>query len=645
MKLRTKIIRRALAMLLVMAMVCGVLTGCQRQTSEAGSNHAITNTTDGQNTDGTGTNSDANFGTDSSTNSGTDSTAGSNVDSQPGNSSLSATGEYIVKDIDTSHMTAMTNENNARVFYHIFVGSFSDSNGDGVGDLRGIINRMDYLNDGDPDSGCSLGVQGIWLSPIFKSPSYHKYDTTDYYTIDPSFGTMDDLVELVNICHERGVKLILDLVINHTGKDNLWFIKFCQARKECNTDSEYYDFYAVNDSIRLGSRTFSKVSGADCFYECNFSGDMPEPNYDNPFVYDTFVDVARYYLQDIGVDGFRFDAAKYIYYGEEERNAEFWIKYMRDLKAIKPDLYAVAEVWSADSATVRYAPALNCFDFTMAQVDGRISATTKHGDVNGFTFYIESYLDSMQKSVTEAYTQDGYYFLDHEQPSDELLSAFNYSPMLVSFIANHDMDRAAGYMTYASGYAKMAANLLILTPGSPFIYYGEEIGMKGSRGSASTDANRRLAMLWGDGDTVRNPEGTTFDSSKQTNGTVDDMFGSADSLLTHYKRLIMIRRANPEIGSGEFHALKLDGTKAGGFVSIRGDSSVAVFHNTTGSPITIDLNEAKFTDGTPMSSLFNTGNCSIAGIAYASMEYEKTESSLDGTMLTIAEQSSVVLRP
>ena len=109
---------------------------------------------------------------------------------------------------------------NNRVFYEIFVGSFSDSNGDGVGDLRGILNRLDYLNDGDPDSGLSLGVEGIWLTPVFLSPSYHKYDVTDYYTVDPAFGTMGDLEVLIAACHERGVKHILDLPVNHTGSQN-----------------------------------------------------------------------------------------------------------------------------------------------------------------------------------------------------------------------------------------------------------------------------------------------------------------------------------------------------------------------------------------------------------------------------------------
>ena len=132
-------------------------------------------------------------------------------------------------------------QDNNRVFYEIFVGSFSDSDGDGTGDLRGIINRMDYLNDGDPASGKSLGIEGIWLTPVFESPSYHKYDVTDYYRIDPIFGTMEDLQELIRLCHERGVKLILDLPLNHTGDRNAWYAEFLSAHAKQDPDNEYYD--------------------------------------------------------------------------------------------------------------------------------------------------------------------------------------------------------------------------------------------------------------------------------------------------------------------------------------------------------------------------------------------------------------------
>ena len=149
--------------------------------------------------------------------------------------------EYVIDDplLKTDYAV----EDNARVFYEIFVGSFADSDGDGIGDLRGIINRFDYLNDGDPNSGKSLGIEGIWLSPIFESPSYHKYDVKDYYTIDPQFGTQEDLDELIALCHQRGVKLILDMVINHTARSNAWFGAFTKAHRQGLTAEPYYDFY------------------------------------------------------------------------------------------------------------------------------------------------------------------------------------------------------------------------------------------------------------------------------------------------------------------------------------------------------------------------------------------------------------------
>lgn len=518
------------------------------------------------------------------------------------NINASQTGtEYVVSDVNFDNYIELTEADNDRVFYEIFVGSFSDSDGDGIGDLRGIINRMDYLNDGDDSSGKSLGVEGIWLSPIFESPSYHKYDVTDYYKIDEKFGTMEDLKELVELCHERNIKIILDLVINHTGSQNEWFKEYCSARRHGETDNEYYDFYTTNDSIKNGNRVFYQIPSGEEFYEGNFSSEMPELNYDNEKVRERMLEVANYYLTDIDVDGFRFDAAKYLYFGETERNVEFWTWYMDEIRKIKPDTYCVAEVWDSDSMTMSYAPCLNCFDFTMAATDGLISSTTKHGDVNKYTSYVEDYINQVSQK--------------------------NELTTFVPFISNHDMDRAAGYMTLASGFAKMAANLYILGPGSPFIYYGEEIGIKGSRGSANTDANRRVAMLWGDEDTIKNPEGTTFEQEKQTNGTVAEQMLKEDSLYTYYKELIMLRKANPEISLGECKSLNLKDTKVGGFEFSYEGKKVYVLHNTSGSSATVDLSGYGFS--------LAQGITSVMGIEDASLE---------GDVLTIGAQTSVVLR-
>ncbi|MBQ6430594.1 MAG: hypothetical protein IJJ99_01770 [Oscillospiraceae bacterium] len=519
-----------------------------------------------------------------------------------------ASGRYFLSDDGEAILTgdefknAQASEDNYRVFYEIFVGSFSDSDGDGVGDLRGILNRMDYLNDGDPASGLSLGVEGLWLSPVFKSQSYHKYDVNDYYEIDPAFGTMDDLQALLDACHSRNVKVILDLPINHTGRLSQWFGNFTRAHREGDTDDPWYDFYCYyheGESAPAGRR-FAQLSGTTDWYECNFSDDMPELNFDAPEVRQAVLDVARYYL-DMGVDGFRFDAAKYIYFGENARSADFWEWYVAELKKLDPDIYTVAEVWDGDGVTDMYYPAMNCFNFTISQTSGLIAETAKKGNVNVYTSYVDHYLDEIH--------------------------ALNPDAMIVPFIANHDTDRAAGYLTVASWQMQMAANLYILSSGSPFLYYGEELGMRGSRGGASTDANRRLAMLWGDGDTVRDPDGADYDASNQTSSTVENLKGDGNSLLNYYKKLLLIRSANPEIARGDYTALNVTDSKMGGFVATWNGSSVCVLHNTTLTAKSVDL--AQLT-----SEQFNA----IAAVV------GQGGATLEGTVLTLDSMTSVVLR-
>ena len=507
--------------------------------------------------------------------------------------------EFIIKDKNLTTSTIV--DDNNRVFYEIFTGSFSDSNGDGVGDLRGIINRLDYLNDGDPNSGKSLGIQGIWLTPIFKSPTYHKYDVSDYYTIDPAFGDMDDLKDLISECHKRGIKLILDLVLNHTSLQNEWFKKFKTAHVNNDETDPYYDFYSYlkkGEAISFGK--FNMLSGTTISYECNFVNEMPELNYDNEEVRKAVLDIAKYYL-DLGIDGFRFDAAKYIYYGNDEKSADFWNWYLTELRKIKSDIYTVGEVWSDESTIdVYYQQGLNCFNFSFSQFDGKISNSARMSKANGFVSYVEKYNNKIKE-----YSSDN---------------------MMIPFIANHDTDRAAGFLN-VDGNAQMAANLYILTPGSPFIYYGEEIGIKGSRGSESTDANRRLAMLWGDDDTINNPIGSTYNPEYQTNGTVKDQLLDSSSLYNHYKRLIMIRNANPEIARGEFKALNSDNSDIGGFISTYNGSSVCVIHNTSKEAITINIT-------TLTTQTFNSLR------SYVGMN----DAVLNGTTLTIGGQTSVILK-
>ena len=493
-------------------------------------------------------------------------------------------------------------DDNYRTFYQIFVGSFSDSDGDGIGDLQGIINRMDYLNDGDITSGDDLGVQGIWLSPIFISSSYHKYDTSNYYKVDPKFGDEAKLKELIDLCHERNVKIILDLVINHSSSYHEWFMRFKQARKDGDTENKYYNYYScVTAAEKKKDITYQQIPGIDCWYECNFSGDMPELNFDNPEVREEMLGVAKYYL-DLGIDGFRFDAIKYIYFGDTQKSIDFWEWYMAELTEYCPDIYCVGECWSAESEVLQYYSALNCFNFTTSGAESVIVRTAKGANISVFLNYVENYQDKVQ--------------------------AANPNGMPMTFLSNHDMDRIGGTFIIEDNM-RMTAQLYLLSPGSPVIYYGEELGMRGSRGTAMTDANRRLAMLWGDGDKVKNPTGSTYKSANQISSTVLTQLENENSLLRSYQQIISVRNKYPAIARGDYNAVTANSYYFGGFYVEYEGEILGIFHNTSDRPISLDLSKCGGIDGHTFTQI-----CEVLG----------SEATLDGNMLTIGAYTSIILK-
>ncbi len=494
-------------------------------------------------------------------------------------------------------------DDNYRSFYQIFVGSFSDSNDDGFGDLRGIINRMDYLNDGDINSGKSLGIQGIWLSPIFASPTYHKYDAKDYYSPDWRFGSLEDLQELIDLCHSRNVKLILDLVINHTSTQHEWFVQFKQARVEGDTQNPYYDYYTcVTTAEKQNGISYHKIASTDFWYEGNFSGDMPELNFDNDAVRQEVVDIAKFYL-GMGIDGFRFDAVKYIYYGDTARCVDFWSWYMQQLKAINPEIYCVGECWSGEGEILEYYPAMNCFNFAVAQAEGVMAEAAKGHSIAKYIGYIPAF----QQKVWDK----------------------NPDGMPMSFLSNHDMDRIAGAFITENNM-RMAANLYLLSPGSPVIYYGEELGMRGSRGGEMTDANRRLAMLWGDEDTVKDPIGATYGADKQIQTTAAQQMADTNSLYTYYCRLLSIRHKYPAIARGVYTGITTPEKNLGGFVIAHEDQKLLLMHNNSAEELTVDLAQCKALEGTSFTELADFIGCGNA--------------KLEGTTLTLGGYTSAVLQ-
>jgi len=507
--------------------------------------------------------------------------------------------EYSIKD---EALTAVKTNDNYGVYYEIFVGSFSDSNDDGLGDLQGLINRLDYLNDGNPDSGKSLGVDGLWLMPIMPSPSYHKYDVRDYENIDPGYGTVNDFEQLITEADARDIDVMIDLVLNHTSNQHPWFKAAKKAMEDGDMDNPYLDYYTlVTEDEMENGKTYYPFYG-DYYYEGNFSSSMPELNMDSPAVRDEILNIMQYWY-DLGVKGFRLDAAKYIYFGDDTKNIEFWNWFVSEAKKMRSDTYIVGEVWSGDYLIAPYYENFSNFDFGMSGQQGAV-ATVANGmdDVNWYVSYLDRYRN--------------------------IIEGVNPNAILTPFISNHDMNRVAGYLNVEDYTMYSAASMYILSSGNPFIYYGEEIGMKGSRGTSNTDANRRLAMLWGDKDTVKDPIGTSYSPNQQINGTVKQQLKDRESLFNHYKKLIMLRHANPEIARGEYTPLKFDGYYTfGGFLSTYQSSTVGVFHNVGESEITIDLSLYMNHDFSTVRGYAGEGNATLSG-----------------QTLTISPHTSVVLK-
>ncbi|MFN8447873.1 MAG: alpha-amylase family glycosyl hydrolase [Anaerolineae bacterium] len=247
---------------------------------------------------------------------------------------------------------------NDRVFYEIFVRSFYDSDGDGIGDLQGIIQKLDYLNDGDPTTTTDLGVTGLWLMPVAESPSYHGYDVTDYLMVEPDYGTDDDFKALIAAAHQRGIAVIVDLVVNHTSREHPWF----QASAAGNP--HYADWYVWDDLCPTyrgpwGEQVWIPLDDR-CYYAIFWEG-MPDLNYTNPAVTSAMDNVARYWLEDMGVDGFRIDALQHIIEdGQNQANTDAtheWANaFHQYIDLVNPDALSVGEIDATSYLAAPYVP-------------------------------------------------------------------------------------------------------------------------------------------------------------------------------------------------------------------------------------------------------------------------------------------------
>ena len=443
-----------------------------------------------------------------------------------------------------------------RIFYEVFVRSFQDSDGDGIGDLRGLTSRLDQLNDGDPATTEDLGVTALWLMPVAESPSYHGYDVVDYRKIESDYGTADDFRALIAAAHERGIAVIVDLVLNHTSRDHPWF------RDALTAGSAHDDWYLWSDTQPAiaksdGGRVWHEAGGR--FYYGYFWEGMPDLNVENPEVRAELDGIGRFWLDEMGVDGFRLDAARHLIEdGENLENtpATFeWLEGFRQrLKADHPEALVLGEVWDATSMTSRYVRdgSLDLsFDFGLASAT---ILSLRSGDAGS--------LRAAEAEVIDAYPAGG----------------------LATFLTNHDQNRILDQLDRDGPAARLAATLLLTSGGVPFIYYGEELGMTGRK----PDERIRTPMRWD----ATGP-GAGFTSGTPWKPLGDDPLGtdvatqSADprSLLSLYRDLIRLRTTHPALATGDWLAVEAAPSSVAAFLRSDGSETMLVVANISNEPV------------------------------------------------------------
>ena len=411
---------------------------------------------------------------------------------------------------------------NDAVFYEVFVRSFYDSNGDGVGDLNGLISKLDYLNDGNPATTADLGVTALWLMPIHPSPTYHGYDVTDYYSINPQYGTLDDVKRLVAEAHKRGIRIILDLVLNHTSTQHPWFVA---AEDPQSPYRDWYIWSPTNPGWTGAAGQPAWVAGGGANYYAYFDPTMPDLNYTNPAVTEKMDDIVRFWLTTVGVDGFRLDAAQYLIEdGSVQSNSAAtheWYKSFRTFyKGVNPQALTVGEVWNNSALVSEYLQGDEldlAFDFDLAAA---FIVSARVGKVDAVRRVLSADLATFRPG------------------------------QFATFITNHDQNRVLSQLAGKPEKGRVAASMLLTAPGVPFIYYGEELGMLGQK----PDEQIRAPMQWSGqpngGFTTGTPwEPLQPDFASGKNAAAET--GDAQSLLSHYRALIGLRNEHAALRVGD----------------------------------------------------------------------------------------------
>ena len=491
-------------------------------------------------------------------------------------------------------------DDNYRNYYEIFVYSFYDSDGDGIGDLNGVTQKLDYIQ--------NMGFNGIWLMPVFQSTTYHKYDITDYMKIDSEYGSTEDMQNLIEECHKRGIRIILDFVMNHTSSQHLWFTQACEYLEQLSQGAEpdeqecpYVGYYHFANEQK---QDYYQVKNTDWYYEGVFWSEMPDLNLENEQLRAELEQIASYWI-GMGIDGFRMDAAMHFEENDTTTNTEILNWFYEYCLSQNPDFYMVSEVWANEAAIADYyaSGTPSMFNFDLADKEGKLIKAARG------TYKAANLVQSMLKYQTD-------------------FAAKNPDYIDAPFITNHDMGRVANALRNDPDDLKMAGGLLMTLSGNPFVYYGEEIGMS----SAGTkDENKRLPFIWSDTDTAGMTKGPKDADAGITSAFagVEEQQADSDSILNYYKRALRLRNENPELARGTIEAVETlcDGHQAV-ITKTWEDSTIAVVYNTSDEAIEVNL------AGSAIDSMAIRGYLTLHGEAIT----------LENGVLTMPAQSICIMK-
>ncbi len=467
----------------------------------------------------------------------------------------------------TSYRTFWWND---AVFYEVFVRSFYDSNGDGKGDFAGLTAKLDYLNDGNAATTTDLDVTALWLMPMMESPSYHGYDVTNYKATEPDYGTMAEFETFLAAAHTRGIKVIIDLVLNHASSQHPWFTQ--AASSATSPYRDWFRWAAASQGTGPGGGTVWHPRNGSYYYSVFYDG-MPDLNWRNPAMKAAMWNASRFWLAK-GVDGYRLDAVKYLV--ENGNNLEdtpetFGIleEFHDSVKRVNPNALTVGEAWS-NTARVRPYVVNDrldvCFEFDLASA---IINGVKSGSPAG--------LRSQLNLVDATYPKLQY----------------------ATFLTNHDQNRVLGELNGNLAQMKQAAALYLTMPGVPFLYYGEEVGMLG----AGPDEEKRKPMQWTAGTNAGFTSGSPWRSVNSNYQQFNVATQQADpaSLLNHYKKLIGLRTSSDVLRKGYLLPLTASSGSVLSYARVHNQEAVVVvsnFANTAVSAAAVSLAVSSLPAGT-----------------------------------------------